>query len=1088
MDRLVKHRRTVVFMALLAGLVLRLLLLHLPPQYFYLPDHLNTWVWTRHLYSEGIFGVYGQNRDDYRFPYGEERIAVVQRPFTGPDGTSYLPGDKVKLPAQKWSFTAINYPPFYVYIRYVSALLLHHLDPRMEPLTRRARLSLQLPTYLADFFLALGCLFIVGRRQGERAGMAAFLLMWFSPAVILTGVLWDQCDAWFLALGVWCGYFLMERKWVTAGAIGALMVLTKPQGAFMVPPILFFLATRGTARPLLKFTAAALITTVVVTAPFMLQSGLAWVKNSYLYHFAARHAPFTTLEAFNVWMLDLVLGEGDPSLYATISGVEKRWWGLLFVLLGIFWSFRICYRRYGKNDLALPMSVALSFAVIFLFSTRVHERFLIYVLPFLLISTLIEGRYWVAFIGYSLLAFFEVINHVTLPPALNLAGASVTGRAALVVLSLTSLSLFLGWIYEVAATKRIRAGIPAGGPEEGGAKTGSPAGAVPPPLTAGVGEANGPSPPEAESSSEGALISSASSNGGPISGDDGHHDVSPGQGGNHRKARLQGEGSPLSGDNTQPGRDSSAAEMESSTVYPAPTSRTEAAVAGKDGAAPYQVTPAMETILFFSALVCLALLWLTPRPIGDLFISLAAGRDILTDGLYHPDTGSFTTAGRVWINQNWGSHLLFYGVYRFCGPGGLLVLKFLLITACSVLTALAAQEKGVPFFVSLAVSAWVFFWMYDYVDLRPNLVFFTLVALNLWILYGAGRRPARLWWLCLILPAWANLHGSFVLGALMTVIWWASVGRDTRWPILSALLLTTVLIPFGWDNLYATFVTGASGVWRYVREWAPVWVSIPNGGLFPFFALLVTFLGLVVFHLLTKEKVAGEGVPPRRGRGERIFEIVVIAITFVMALSARRFIPVAILVCLPCLCYLVWHALVYFRKEVLVLSLALAAPLLALLMFYQTSLPWYGKAEMSGNRGDLFAQMHLIHARYPLRMAAFINKAEVAGRLFTDWQWEGFFRWHCPQMKVFIGGRAQQVYDEETFRRYMTAFSGRATPEDLAAWGVQYVALRREGVFAPLVEKLTRAYPRWAPLYEDDLYILLRRQRTLITTDGDNVR
>ena len=64
-----------------------------------------------------------------------------------------------------------------------------------------------------------------------------------------------------------------------------------------------------------------------------------------------------------------------------------------------------------------------------------------------------------------------------------------------------------------------------------------------------------------------------------------------------------------------------------------------------------------------------------PVPTGDLFVALAGGRDALAGRLGAPDDWSFATAGRPWVNQNWGSGVLFYGVHELAGEYGLVALK-----------------------------------------------------------------------------------------------------------------------------------------------------------------------------------------------------------------------------------------------------------------------------------------------------------------------------------------------------------------------------------------------------------------------------
>ncbi|MEQ8168783.1 MAG: glycosyltransferase family 39 protein [Candidatus Eremiobacterota bacterium] len=445
----IKHYWLIIAGLTLAGLLIRLMILALPEKFFYIPDHMNNWIWARHSVEYGLMERYGYNRQDYCFTYGPPLEVQVDKMFTDPDGKIYRPGDIVTLPGRPWKFLPVSYPPFYVYIRHIFGLFHRFLDIKMEPLTPAAWFSLQLPNYIADWILALGCLCTVRRWKGEKEGLIAFILMWFSPAVLLTGVLWTQCDSWYLALAVWCMYFLMENKWAISGIIWALVVLVKPQSLFMIPPLGYFFFAGKRFKPFLIYCVTALLAIMVITAPFMFKSGPAWISNTYLYHFTDKFAAYTTFKGFNIWMVDLILGGHDLNIYSTIFGISKKMWGLLFLITGLIISFIACHRRYKNHVLSLPMLLSMTFIVIFLFSTQVHERFIIYILPFILISAFIENNFRAIFAGYSIIGFFEVTHHILLPSCLNLIDAKPFDMFFILILSIAGICLFFYLLYNL---------------------------------------------------------------------------------------------------------------------------------------------------------------------------------------------------------------------------------------------------------------------------------------------------------------------------------------------------------------------------------------------------------------------------------------------------------------------------------------------------------------------------------------------------------------------------------------------------------------------------------------------------------------
>ena len=89
--------------------------------------------------------------------------------------------------------------------------------------------------------------------------------------------------------------------------------------------------------------------------------------------------------------------------------------------------------------------------------------------------------------------------------------------------------------------------------------------------------------------------------------------------------------------------------------------------------------------------------WLVPRPIGDLYVAYAGARDVLEGKLGGEDDWSFVNVGtgRVWINQNWGTHMLYYGAYYFFDETGILVLKALLMLSMVTFIGLSVRQHGV---------------------------------------------------------------------------------------------------------------------------------------------------------------------------------------------------------------------------------------------------------------------------------------------------------------------------------------------------------------------------------------------------------
>ena len=103
---------------------------------------------------------------------------------------------------------------------------------------------------------------------------------------------------------------------------------------------------------------------------------------------------------------------------------------------------------------------------------------------------------------------------------------------------------------------------------------------------------------------------------------------------------------------------------------------------------------------FYLLAIAVAAAWLYPSANGDLFISLAGGRDVLNGNLLKPDNWSFTTHGRIYINQNWGSDVILYAVNEAAGEWGMLILKLVLIISGFISLALIMKKRKIPVYLS----------------------------------------------------------------------------------------------------------------------------------------------------------------------------------------------------------------------------------------------------------------------------------------------------------------------------------------------------------------------------------------------------
>jgi hypothetical protein len=129
--------------------------------------------------------------------------------------------------------------------------------------------------------------------------------------------------------------------------------------------------------------------------------------------------------------------------------------------------------------------------------------------------------------------------------------------------------------------------------------------------------------------------------------------------------------------------------------------------------------------------------------------------------------------------------------------------------------------------------------------------------------------------------------------------------------------------------------------------------------------------------------------------------------------------------------------------------------------------------------------------KQPTRLTQFIRENDVSGRVLHEWRWEGYLHWRCPELKLLLGGRAQQIYDEEDYHtgmglRYgqdLRTTAGRADPyytrRGLKQLDVHLVAAPTDPGWRPILQRLLHGDPhsRWTYLYRDGRDALLADTR-----------
>ncbi|MBQ3562369.1 MAG: DUF2029 domain-containing protein [Clostridia bacterium] len=297
----------------------------------------------------------------------------------------YLKADQISL----------DYPPIYLFFLKITGAIYKITGEEVHNYTEM--FIMKLWPILGDILCSVA-IFKVLKPKSPKAAIAASALWIFNPSVIFNCAFWGQTDSIMCLLLLVSFVTLENKKPVLASVLFAIAGMTKYQCLFFTPLFLAELFVKFKFSKAWLGICGAAATVAAVFLPFMIGSKKpllffdVYLKGQGTY-------PYCTLNAYNVygifglnWEEDTL---GTPSLYA-----------LSFVLIAVLIGFMIFCYIYAKR----PSVWVLGFVfmnTLFMFMTRMHERYQFVVLIFILMAAIQHKHrgFFYSFVGMSLITF-----------------------------------------------------------------------------------------------------------------------------------------------------------------------------------------------------------------------------------------------------------------------------------------------------------------------------------------------------------------------------------------------------------------------------------------------------------------------------------------------------------------------------------------------------------------------------------------------------------------------------------------------------------------------------------------------------------
>jgi hypothetical protein len=242
---------------------------------------------------------------------------------------------------------------------------------------------------------------------------------------------------------------------------------------------------------------------------------------------------------------------------------------------------------------------------------------------------------------------------------------------------------------------------------------------------------------------------------------------------------------------------------------------------------------------------------------SDTYWQIAVGQWILDHGaLPRVDVYSFSKPGEAWISSSWLAQILYAVSYNLAGWAGPVVVAAGAIAATFALLA-HFLERRIPSTYAGLVALTAMVLSTPHLLARPHVLAMpVMVAWAYGLMTASERRQPPSFWLLPLIALWANLHGGFVFGLVLSsgfaidALWNAEPSQRKplvlRWVAFGlAALAACCFTPYGWESILASRkILDLGELLRLLSEWMPADFS----RLSPFELTILALIGGMLYR------------------------------------------------------------------------------------------------------------------------------------------------------------------------------------------------------------------------------------------------
>lgn len=302
-----------------------------------------------------------------------------------------------------------DYPPGYMAILWVIAAIRHLFS--IETMSTAGRILIKLVPMLSDVAAGFVLYRLAKKKFSEGSSLLIAVMYVLNPIVVLDSSVWGQTDGVFTLFVLLTCYLCMEEKRIPAYFTFIVGALIKPQTLIFAPILIWTIAEQVFIKDFNKQKlirdliggVSAIALMFLLAAPF----GLGKVISQYIDTLGSYE--YCTINAYNIWAL---FGKNWADQSGSFLFLQYHQWGTLAIFASVILSGFIFFRlKEDKSKYFLSMCVVVG--TMFLFSVRMHERYLFPIIVLMLAAFLVKPtrELFFTYVGFSVVQLLNV-GHV----------------------------------------------------------------------------------------------------------------------------------------------------------------------------------------------------------------------------------------------------------------------------------------------------------------------------------------------------------------------------------------------------------------------------------------------------------------------------------------------------------------------------------------------------------------------------------------------------------------------------------------------------------------------------------------------------